>query len=1171
MGVFTLFLVMITSLLCLSPSAGASNQGIESHRSYVSRVIQTLSDADTRRCGSTGHDNSADFIRSEFKRFGFSTIGSHLFSLPVRQHTQTRITLPSSGKSIELQPFVSNQISPGTLSAKGLEGHAIYVGSGELDRFNGYLVKDAIVFMDLASNDHWINALSLGAKALVYVQKEDPDRFLFEDKIELTPVEFPRFVISYPDARTLLGELLPADEALGQSDQDQLKDWNTGPKVTLYSDLKWHQVPAQNIYCLVEGTDNAVEDELVIVEAFYDTSEFIAGRSPGADQACSIAALLDLARYLSTHPPHRSILLVATSGHANTLTGMREMIWSIKEKSRNLKKDQKSLEKDIDTYARQQEALSNYFDILNSSQGQNSLLEDEQLKPVQAALTDIIKSRIDELNTTLMQLRLAKDRDTSRIKNLAAQRMAFKRLMSRKNLDTLSPEEVRDIKNLVPAAETLSQQRLLDARRKLDELKSARKFRKLMAGNEIQAVISLHLSSHGDGFGAFSRGWLYPLKSNINRYSPYTTLDKVLQESSAAAARELGTPNLLKDTLRPSLQRSWESYFKDRPALGGEVSSLAGMLGITLVTTNDARRLWGTPYDRLKSVDIENITRQSRFISRLLTQVTQAPKIRTSKLPRNGFATIRGRANFLRHGELFAEAPAPQSMILSFQGPGIYHTMVDEAGEFMLKGVADKKHVLEKVIIEGYRFDPLTGDTIWAIDKKQTTKARYRLKMTKKNMETDLTMFACNMTTLANLLEPRTFNYMTKVELFDARTDAQPLKYWYSRIDTRRSLLCSLYLEPGTRFKLTLSDSLLTRKLILSNSDSQMPMGGGYLIDADRNLMPTVYHAARDMWTLLTPRINNLEKKGINNQKIRDIRIRGNQALTQAGTHLENRVYDRFMDASATAMALAGRVYEHVEKTQKDVLYGVLFYIVLFVPFAFCLERFLFSFTNIYKRILGFLSILLIQITVIYNVHPAFELAYSPVVIILAFFIIGLSIMVTWIIFNRFEGEIANLQRQGHKGDEGEISLFKAFFASFFMGVSNLRRRRTRTLLTCMTLIILTFTLMSFTSVKNIREHVKVLYDDKATYHGLLLKQLNWTDIPQSAFAWIKNTMGEDMLASPRAWLETRDRTRGMTVPLSAMDKTTTADAVIGLTHTEPLISGIDQFITQGRWFKPGE
>jgi hypothetical protein len=111
---------------------------------------------------------------------------------------------------------------------------------------------------------------------------------------------------------------------------------------------------------------------------------------------------------------------------------------------------------------------------------------------------------------------------------------------------------------------------------------------------------------------------------------------------------------------------------------------------------------------------------------------------------------------------------------------------------------------------------------------------------------------------------------------------------------------------------------------------------------------------ARDMWSLLEPRVQNLEDHGIVDEKIRSLQKEGTDALNRAETALEDYRYDDFSEASARSWALASRVYDQVEKTQKDVLFGVLFYIALFVPFAFCMERLLFSYSNIYKRIVAF-------------------------------------------------------------------------------------------------------------------------------------------------------------------------------------------------------------------------
>jgi hypothetical protein len=253
------------------------------------------------------------------------------------------------------------------------------------------------------------------------------------------------------------------------------------------------------------------------------------------------------------------------------------------------------------------------------------------------------------------------------------------------------------------------------------------------------------------------------------------------------------------------------------------------------------------------------------------------------------------------------------------------------------------------------------------------------------------------------------------------------------------------------------------------------------------------------------------------------------------------------------------------------VLYGVLFYIALFVPFAFCMERLLFSFASIYKRIIAFSIILILLIALIYNVHPAFRLAYSPMVVILAFFIMGLSFMVTLIIFFRFEGEMTQLQTRAKLIQAEEIGRWKAFVAAFMLGVSNLRRRRLRTALTCATLIILTFTIMSFTSVKSMRRHARLLYEPTAPYQGFLLKNVNWNDLPQQALGFISNNFAEKGISAPRVWLQDEDNTRACSIPVYRSGRSFEARGLVGLSHLEPQISGLDEILIGGRWLAENE
>jgi hypothetical protein len=541
--------------------------------------------------------------------------------------------------------------------------------------------------------------------------------------------------------------------------------------------------------------------------------------------------------------------------------------------------------------------------------------------------------------------------------------------------------------------------------------------------------------------------------------------------------------------------------------------------------------------------------------------------LHSGKLPRKGFATVSGRANLLLQGELFANYPAAKTILLAYQGMQKHYAAVDSSGTFRIKGVADKKHVLDKVIIEGYRFDEKSGKVLWTIDKKETGKSNYRVKIRRSETKTDLILFSCKETTIFGLLEPRNFHYLTKVSLLDGRRDAPPQHYWYSRIDTRKSTMASIYTEPGTWLKATLSDNVLTRKMILTNGSPENSMGLGYSVDQYSAIHNTVYQAARDIWTLLSPRIANLENHGIFDDKISQLEERGLTALLQAKTSLADYDYATFSSAASEAMALANRVYIQVEKTQKDVLFGVLFYIALFVPFAFCMERFLFNYANIYKRIVAFSAILLILIAIIRQVHPAFQLAYSPTVVILAFFILGLSLMVSLIIFFRFEEEMILLQRRASHKRPSEISHWKAFTAAFFLGVSNLRRRRIRTILTCLTLIILTFTIMSFTTVKSGERQSRLFFQEDAPYHGLLLKRMDWRSLPVEAIDNLVDGFHDTKGIAPRIWLEAVDASQAVHVPLQHGANHAELQGLIGLSPAEAEVTGLDNLLTSGRWF----
>ncbi len=229
-------------------------------------------------------------------------------------------------------------------------------------------------------------------------------------------------------------------------------------------------------------------------------------------------------------------------------------------------------------------------------------------------------------------------------------------------------------------------------------------------------------------------------------------------------------------------------------------------------------------------------------------------------------------------------------------------------------------------------------------------------------------------------------------------------------------------------------------------------------------------------------------------------------------------------------------------------------------------SAFFLAHVSIHKRILSFLGLLAGFIAIIYAVHPAFQLTYSPLVVILAFFILGLSALVAMILFLRFEQEMQSLQRQAHVAKSQAISLWGAFVAAFSIGVSNLRRRKVRTTLTCATLIILTYTLLNFTSVRNALDLGAVVYKTSAPYQGLMLKAPEWKSLPADLSAEMASTLPAGTLMARRVWWETADKTRPPAIALRFKDKEAVAAGLVGLDPGEASLTAQDKNMVEGSW-----
>ena len=184
-------LLVFTLACCLGIEAFASTS--ETAADLFAADIRKLSSLGDRSTGSRGNEAAAAYIRDRFAALGIETVGSHKFDVAIIKPKNSTLTIPGRGLSIPIRSIRGNAVTPQTIPSPGIKAPLIYVGNGDFYELNGKDIEGSIVLMELDSGKNWLYAADLGAKALIYLDRGNSTKTLFEEKFELSPIQFPRF------------------------------------------------------------------------------------------------------------------------------------------------------------------------------------------------------------------------------------------------------------------------------------------------------------------------------------------------------------------------------------------------------------------------------------------------------------------------------------------------------------------------------------------------------------------------------------------------------------------------------------------------------------------------------------------------------------------------------------------------------------------------------------------------------------------------------------------------------------------------------------------------------------------------------------------------------------------------------------------------------------------
>ena len=474
--------------------------------------------------------------------------------------------------------------------------------------------------------------------------------------------------------------------------------------------------------------------------------------------------------------------------------------------------------------------------------------------------------------------------------------------------------------------------------------------------------------------------------------------------------------------------------------------------------------------------------------------------------------------------------------------------------------------------------------------------------------EINLPVFRCAQVVCYQRVNPSTFNLFPRFDFITNNGLKEPDSLYVEANSGCPAI--SAFLPPDCCFDIAMMDgsaqnpNIQTYRAFMMNVDAQQakepPLrpeppadepelyGNGYLAADYPNLTFPYFDGAASMLRTNKKRLRLQEQYKMADQQMIDAQAHGEEMLQTARTL--RAAGDPFSAMNAAGNALSSAINNHpvIRDKISNAVFGILWYLGLLVPFVFFFEKLLFGFTDIRKQLLAVGIIFIVVFALLQYFHPAFRMVSSPMMILLGFLIFLLSLVVTMMVSGKFQQTIADLRRKEGHVEGADVNRGGVVGTAFMLGLNNMRRRQVRTGLTCVTLVLITFVMICFTSVSTNITGVEYV-TGRAPANGILRRDPNFTPISDSELSNIRQNYGLRYPVAVQSWLvgggpeqTVKANTeilvdREYAVGGQQIDKRGKANAAVIMQWNEPQFSGIDKYLlTNKGWFPrppqtPGE
>ena len=1053
---------------------------------------------------------AADYVHDRLVEMGFQKNELFLQDFPLIQATTTQCQLIVDGNSYDIKAMRPNTLQAAITPAEGLSGLTVYVGRGEAPDYGSVYPDGKIVVMDMDCDLNWLTAFAFGAKAVLFAGPPPGDtreiRALHHVNV---PANLPRFYVPHELASRL--DLLRRDQPR---------------QVKILAACRWEELRGRNVIAVIRGREAVFDKDrpaqAIVLAAPLDSLSEVPELSPGARDAANCAALLQLARHLHDNRPRRDIILCFFDGQTLNHMGARAFYGALyrrieKNKLADITLDErlKDLE-DEQAYFKQVLAILEQEDLFGP-EARDMKYHDATIRMLRdeartvgnsflekASPKRILRARLDsELKLTRKDLEKAGTPESEQqalgakiadlqsgigrldreIEVLNKADMGWNEVQRDLHKGRISDKTTERFATLAEVARGLCKRRLAELEQLTAETRLAKRLYDALGPK--RNMIVLHLSVNlGDARDRWT--FIHGDDSSVldqDSLGNYTPIFKTVREVAKDLGESVG--NLDLRATSPAYEN--RSFAPGRFVDSSAVARWFALFNLSTMTVLDRLPRQGLPGDTPDALNWQAVFRQAEQIAPLVKRLADHPgmdlppktrpdasygdetwtgiKCNGPQISRAGMAGAV-RAQYIRDAFVavmrrngWNEPLTPVTVSPpGFNDPLLYRTNIHgifEPGPF-------SQTFYGNCVVVAALFDRIpVGDA--EVPEEYTSRG-----LISSITSSDKLVHADPSTTSVNVFDTvfKTFvgygfNRSTQGTLAMRALstaafprDRQLICEWYNIITVFAPL-------DATGLKLFNAAGLVTLK---NTNDVEGYQGRGVSLEDPFSHPACQPASAHDLRILNAYRLKLLREVRIHQESLEVLAGRAEDLESDAETNKAKTTVDRYYGALAAATAFSRLVYGPLKGVMNDLVTAVVLLLLLAMPFAYALERLLIGTPHIYRQIAWFGTFFAATFALLFTANPAFRIASTPIIIFLAFAIILLSTLVIFIMVRKLQTEIRKMQGLSTTVHSADVSRLSTMMAAVNMGISTMRRRPLRTLLTAATVVLLTFTILTFAS-----------------------------------------------------------------------------------------------------------